>query len=375
MAWSQVVSSTLANERMRQAYFSRNGKTGQWELVSETWRDGPKKLSLRFRMSPSGDQPLMSTDIRHDGKRNYLARTYEKRSASGSPTGVISSFAEVWDERPTRKPRFPEGRNDIKTLLQNKWIKVNPEPQSTTLDGKTVDLYSATYPADPRSSDPIEARTGKVYVEPKSGLIVRIEYFDQAGELASYSTVEYPVAIPLAEFQPPAHGPKLHDLDQDARKIYAVMAHGAPFGNGNVLRAVLTDGGPDISVFWTGTPPPGDASALPSVEGVKVSRAYGPRQFTATRVIEDNPRLYVASFHGQRLSGLTLSLSKPVGDRVTLRMPVLAVDLSRPIKNKSGKVLGYQSKKIGEKVVRDFPVIETVTYDAINQLRYVPGNR
>ena len=60
---------------------------------------------------------------------------------------------------------------------------------------------------------------------------------------------------------------------------------------------------------------------------------------------------------------MVLQLDGPVGDKVTLKVPVFSPDKSRPQKDKSGKVGGFASKRVG-----------WVTYPAIDLPKLAPMN-
>lgn len=83
----------------------------------------------------------------------------------------------------------------------------------------------------------------------------------------------------------------------------------------------------------------------------------------------------IYEFEVQPLCGLAHQARKPVGSRVTLRMPVLVPDLSAPIRNGKGELKGYRSKPVGTALVKDFPVIETLPFQALSYLRSTRGRQ
>jgi hypothetical protein len=356
MAWSQVVQSTLGNERLHRVTYSRMYRGDTWTKTGEEWFDG-EKSALQFSATMARGLSKAVFDVRSDGKRVY-------RHFPGS-------YAVIY-EKPGRFS-FPGStrKYTISGLLSDTRIKLDKTPTEATLDGVPLLRYSAKAVEG-------SARAGIVfpmafYAEKDRDRVVRTEMFEPDGKLAEYSIVDYPTLMPKDVFLPPADGARCYDLDKDSALVTKSMEHGVPFGNGNVLRAALMSPDGDLQILWTGAPPNGDGSQRPEVIGNPTRSVFAPDGLTTSRW-KENPKL-IYRHEGAPLGGLALQLKKAIGSTVTLRMPVLVEDPNAPIRNSRGEIKGYRSKQVGTTVIKDYPVIQTLPFQALDYLRSPRGRK
>lgn len=350
MAWQQVVKSTLNSTRFHRAEYKKDPRSGEWVHVGDFWLDGPKHALLYTYRKPLFDTSL-KVDMRCDGKRVYGWRER-------------GNFGEISDESLRDKKFDMSNAFSIETLLSSAYLKIGKTPTTGSLDGSEVLIYSGQQETGPRGKHVIESI--RFFVRKDIGKIIRQETLDQKGEQTEYSTIDYSTAIPDDVFLPPK-GVPIRDMDLQRAKLEQVLAHGVPFGKGNILRAVLEDNLGQLTVIWTGTPPNGDGSPYPILVGHVSHRVFGNDLMT-TSIWKYGTHIGFP-FQGQRLVGLSISLDKAVDGPITLQMPVLVENKKDPIRDPKGKILGYRSKQVGTCLIKDFPVHRDISMSALYMLR------
>ena len=341
LAWSQVVSEASKQTRYHVLIVDTPSKPSQRPYKLEFYVDGAKYASVfndatRFETRNDGHVLFMKLPNRPAVKMKILGGH------------MIQHSAEDY--------MFPN-------ILRRHEMVEQGTSVSVTRSGKQLVRYSAKAEHDP------EHKTFWIYVEPDTSRIVSIELLGPDGKVIEVQTIEYPDTIPASVFEPPVTKEKIYDLDEDAAKVAAAMKHGVPFGRGNVLRAALVSPDNQLLVLLTGAAPPGDGSVHPYVLGNAVGSVDGPSEWTASRVKARPSARYDLKFGAEPLCGQNLVMKSAVSDRITLKMPVFVEDHTRPIKSKDGKVLGFESKEVGETVVRDYPVIRTLPFEILGPLK------
>lgn len=340
MAWEKVVQATLAHTEYHSISYRRSADGKGWTTGMEEWVDGDK-YSFQFPM-PTGYRRLTPAKYRmtrRDGKRFFY---YPAGWGPGPAFGVVS------DEK-FRPKRSASWRFSIAELLKSKWLKLDGQPERTQLNGADVLKYSGV-----NSGGTHEERVA-FYADPKTGILTRSESYDLSGQMTSYTVVETPASIPASQFEPPA-GIEVVDADKERAILRSAMEHGISFGHGNVLRAALGGHSKYLTLAWTGTPPNSDGTPHARFVGAKILHFGTSENYVLN---PDGTPARFSTFEGEPVYTLSFELDKPLGTTVTLDLPVLTPDKSKPIRDRSGAIAGYRSKQVGIKRLANVRLVQT----------------
>lgn len=324
---------------------------GKQALMLETWIAGEKFRTVDY----SGDDPR--SIVGYDGKLQFR----------WSPKG--GGFVD--DVEPTSSP--VESIDDYLDSAGNTVVK---QQSGVELNGRTADLYVLQY----------SNVVFDLYADPVSRLPIEREVHDRAGRFIERNDYDYPGDIPESTFEPPSDpGVKLTDFpalrQEAARRLRGPGQRQVVAGVAVTLRAVLV-GPRGLLAVWTGGAPPevrpgaqsGDQTI--SVKGVTaassdrypvpqtalVTTCAAPANSQTSPVFPAGGPFYcqIAWFNG------TAEHSRAI----TVEIPVCAQDLTRPLRDNNGRVVGFRSKLVGR---ARFTVTNPIVADDAQRVLWKPA--
>jgi hypothetical protein len=337
----------------------------------------------KFQDGRPNHQPALKMEIEwdFDGSRFFMGTMLRNRGradigiVNGQKFGVIQTAShftpwEVTSLRSTPGHFDPTSANPVFFPFDS---PTKLEKQDM-FDGQSCDVYAGSRlikqePPHANMGAPYDESkgvrvipwgliSGKIYVDPGTHRILGKGMTFITGETA-VTRYRYPASLPDSDFRPRPDW-KVYDLDAIRAGIEAGVDHPhiarTPKGDRVKLVAALKTPEGDLMILWLGTPPNGIFDHPAVILGNPNKLVYGVPELTVRRVLL-SPR-FVHRWHGQLLAGQTDQPAYPVGRWVDLKVPSFREIRSRPIKNKKGKVLGYESTFEGYAQFRHVSVID-----------------
>lgn len=351
LAWAQVANKYGRETRVHELLEMRRSDGKGWMKYMDRWQDGDK-YSLSFHSNGA-----FHMDMRFDGTRYYSFR-YPLKTATVRTVNEKERSSILW------LGKLGERNQSLDAFLGRGHLKV--ESQKNLTDPDLGEIVRYRIHSDAGTVDhPRKVQLYDVDVDPKTERIRRWQTFDQKGVVVQRGLLEFPPVIEDSQFQPPANPPApLFDVDAVRPGVVANLQNGlATIGKGKnkaMIRGILVEEDRFVWIFWTGTPPNGRLDHPVKVLGPKVERAWGMPNFTTSRVAMSK-KFDPASVLKEPLAGMCVILAKKAPDKVSLKIPLFEPAKTKPIKDKTGKVVGYESKFVGYQEVRDLPVTRVST--------------
>lgn len=365
-AWAQAMKRSVTATKVHQ-WVEQDGKK-----IFENWLDGDK-----FAMTMMYGNRIDHL-YRTDGKKLF----YYYGGAhgwTGQPDGSGKFvYTETLPKTEFRPPvaafigmtpiqtDFPIKESIIMQFYRIKDGAKAKEPHRETLDGREVLTSTFNLPFGTLSASSI-----KVYVDPKVPAVVRVDETSQ--KKTTIWHFDYPESIDPHEFDAEAMpGVPRYDCDEDRRKLTEAMKKG--FGskslkgvNVKLLAVVREPRSNSLTILWDGLALPGEGQ-YPSVIGNPTKIATTPLELSTGRYSIPSGFQFIL---GGTFTGSSLILENPVGESVNVRIPVLATDRKKPLKDRAGKIVSYVGKKIGTVEFKNVPVI---TVGSLHALRRWEGD-
>lgn len=268
------------------------------------------------------------------------------------------------------------------TKIEGKTAK--PEPR--TIDGKRLDAYTfecgevSTAPSDEATAKRdgfkrvrIGANMVTAYVDPSTNHIVKLEQrLEYAPGLSQQlrrgprlddfeATLDYPADLPDSMFDPPDDAFDQKEARKTVDRLLAgKIAEATVAGHTIALNGLFFDGN-NLYAIWKGCPGDYDSPIRFKVDG----KDYGPLSphfQTNVRCLSSakckQPQSAACPF-----SAMGETVTENLPQTVQLTLPVFAPDPGRPFLTRSGKVLGFHSKWVGEAVFNNVPVTRCMALD------------